>query len=172
MHILTGYRNSPTSTSLNYNADNFIIFYVYSVAAIHSSCTMGETNIKFSETELHVNHTDSCSIPFIVDMVFPFWPCTVVYVPPPGTQQSSSFNISPPSGWVSVMTGFTQNQIDNGEEFKSVHILLKAEWFELKNCVEFNWLSYLATQGKPEIHERLNRLEETNKAAKVKWFTS
>ena len=146
----TGYRNPPTSTSLNHDADDFIILYICSVAVIHSSCTMGGANTKSSETGLHVNHTDSCSIPSIVDMVFLFWPCIVAYVSPSGTQQSStSSNISPPSSWVSVMTGFVLNLIDNEEEFKLVHILLKAEWPELKS-VGLDWLSYLATQKKPK----------------------
>ena len=150
MRTLTGYRNPPTSTSSNRDADDSIILYACSVAAIHSGCTMGGANTESSETGLHVNHADSCSIPSIVNMVFSFWPCTVAYIPPPGTQQSSiNSNISSLPGWVSVMIRFILNLIDNKEEFKLVCILLKAEWPELKG-IELDWLSYLATQGKPK----------------------
>ena len=45
------------------------------------------------------------------------------------------------------MIKFIQNQIDNEKEFKSVYILLKAEWSELKNHIELNWLTM---QGKPK----------------------
>ena len=128
MYILTGYKNPPTSTSSNYNTDNYIMLYVCSVAAIHSSCIMGETRINSSETGLYINYTDLCSIPFIINIDFLFWSCTVAYVPLSDTQQSSSsFNISPPLDWVSVMIGFIQNLIDNKEELKLICILLEAE---------------------------------------------
>ena len=157
MHTLnheTDYRNSPTLTSSNCDTDDFIMLYTCSVTEINSSCMIGGVNTEFNETGFHVNHTDLCWIPSIVDIIFPFWFCTVAYVPSNIQWSSSSSDISPSPGWIFVMTEFIQNQIDNEEEFKSVHILLKTEWPELEDCVELDWLSYLATQGKSEIHER------------------
>ena len=70
--IFINYRNPSTLTSSNCDADDSIILYICSIAAIHSDCIMGEINTEFSETGLYVNHTDSCLISSIVDMVFLF----------------------------------------------------------------------------------------------------
>ena len=152
MCTFTGYRNSLTSTFSNHDTDDSLMLYVCSIKA------MGEAN------------TDSsCWNPSLVDKVFLFWPCNVAYIPPQrssspwSTQQSSSFNISSSPGWVSVMTEFTQNWIDNEEEFELIHILLKAEWSELKNCIEFDWLSYLAMQGKSKKFMRGAQQTEKDK---------
>ena len=48
------------------------------------------------------------------------------------------------------MTDFIQGLIHNGEELKSIHILLETHWPELAGLVELGWLEYLARQGKPE----------------------
>ncbi len=46
------------------------------------------------------------------------------------------------------MTDFAQGLIYNGEESKSIHILLETHWPELAGRDELGWLEYLARQGK------------------------
>ena len=42
------------------------------------------------------------------------------------------------------MTDFAQGLIYNGEEPKSIHILLETHWPELAGRVKLGWLEYLA----------------------------
>ncbi len=48
------------------------------------------------------------------------------------------------------MTDFARGLIYNGEESKSIHILLETHWRKLAGHVELDWLEYLARQGKPK----------------------
>lgn len=52
------------------------------------------------------------------------------------------------------MTDFTQDLISNGEEPKSMRILLEAQWPEMIGRVELGWLEFLAEGGKSKASIR------------------
>ncbi len=64
------------------------------------------------------------------------------------------------------MTDFARGLIYNGEESKSIRILLETHWPELAGRVELGWLEYLTRQGKPkELIEDFTQMRGYHKNA-------